>query len=130
MDVPIYPPLSDRIKSSFIDGILVIVFMFAITSVLDHFDKVPDWVRIFMFVALFIGYEPLLQTMGCTLGNLVMGIRVRKNADTKSTINFFQAIARYPVKIFLGWISFLTLGTDPQKRAMHDMVAGTVMIKA
>lgn len=123
-----YPELKLRIQSTFIDTILVVVMMFVFASVLDKFEAVPDWVRIFLFILLFLIYEPLSMTMGCTLGNYLNGIRVRKEEDTSKKINFLQAIVRYPVKICLGWISFLTIHSNPKKRAIHDMVSGSVMI--
>ena len=55
-----YPQLTDRVQSTFIDTILIVILMFAFASILDKFDNVPDWVRIVMFAGLFIAYEPLL----------------------------------------------------------------------
>jgi len=124
-----YPQLTDRIQSTFIDTILIIILMFVFTSILDKFDNVPDWVRIVMFVGLFIAYEPLCMTLGATLGNYMKGIRVRQNSDSAKRLNIVQAIVRYPVKVFLGWISFLTIHSNPKRRAIHDMVSGSVMIK-
>ncbi len=124
-----YPQLTDRIQSAFIDAILIVILMFVFASILDKFDNVPDWVRIVMFAALFIAYEPLSMTLGFTLGNYLKGIRVRKNSDLTKRINIFQAIIRYPVKMFLGWVSFLTIHTNPKRRAIHDLVSGSVMIK-
>lgn len=124
-----YPELSDRIQSSFIDLLLLVVMMFIFASVLDRFENAPEWVTMVMFVSLFIIYEPLFQTFGCTAGNYVKGIRVRKSANPAKKINFLQALIRYPVKFLLGWVSFLTIGADPKRRAIHDMVAGSVMLK-
>ena len=124
-----YPQLTDRIQSAFIDAILIVILMFIFASILDKFDNVPDWVRIVMFAALFIAYEPLCMTLGSTLGNYLKGIRVRKNSDSTKRINIFQAIIRYPVKMFLGWVSFLTIHSNPKRRAIHDLVSGSVMIK-
>lgn len=42
---------------------------------------------------------------------------------------YFQAIIRYIIKISLGWISFLTINSNYEKRAIHDFVAGSVVIK-
>ena len=124
-----YPQLSDRIQSTFIDAILIVILMFVFASILDKFDNVPDWVRMVMFAGLFIAYEPFCMTLGSTLGNYLKGIRVRKNSDSTKRINIFQAIIRYPVKVFLGWISFLTINSNPKRRAIHDLVSGSVMIK-
>ena len=95
-----YPQLTDRIQSTFIDTILIVILMFVFASILDKFDNVPDWVRIVMFAGLFIVYEPICMTLGSTLGNYLKGIRVRKDLDSTKRINIFQAIIRYPVKVF------------------------------
>lgn len=124
-----YPDLSDRIHSSFIDGILLIIMMFVFASILDKFDDVPDWVRIAMFASLFVVYEPLCTSLGFTVGHYIKGIRVRRESNSTKRINIIQSIFRYVVKIFLGWVSFLTISSNPKKRAIHDFVAGSVMIK-
>lgn len=124
-----YPQLMERIQSSFIDMLLIVIMMFVFASILDRYEDVEDWVRIAMFAGLFVVYEPLCMSLGFTLGNYLKGIRVRKHTNTTKRINFLQAIVRYPVKILLGWISFLTINSNPERRAIHDMVSGTVMIK-
>ena len=124
-----YPQLTDRIQSTFIDTILIVILMFAFASVLEKFDNVPDWVRIIMFAGLFIAYEPLCMTFGSTLGNYIKGIRVRKSSDSTKRINIFQAIVRYPIKVLLGWVSFLTINSNSKRRAIHDLVSGSVMVK-
>lgn len=103
--------------------------MFAFASILEKFDNVPDWMRMVMFAVLFVAYEPLCMTLGFTPGNYLKGIRVRKNSDATKRINLLQAIARYPVKLFLGWISFLTINSNSKRRAIHDLVSGSLMIK-
>jgi cytochrome bd-type quinol oxidase subunit 2 len=124
-----YPLLLDRIQSSFIDMFFIILAMFAFASVLDHFDNVPDWVRIGLFAGVFVVYEPFCMVFGCTLGNYLKGIRVRNNDDTTKRITLFQSLLRYPLKIALGWLSFLTIHGNPKKRAVHDLASGSVMIK-
>lgn len=124
-----YPEIKDRIQATFIDTILIIVIMFIFSALIDKYENIPNWLRISMFVSLFFFYEPICQSLGFTLGNLVKGIRVRKNSNPSKRINIFQAIIRYPVKVFLGWISLLTIRSDYRKRAIHDLVSGSVMIK-
>ncbi|HEX7905018.1 MAG TPA: RDD family protein [Chitinophagaceae bacterium] len=127
-----YPDLKTRIQSTFIDGILMIVLMFAAAWV---FDKVSNsenedgWVRAVVFIGIWVIYEPLLMTLGGTLGNYMMGIRVRKENDTTKKINLLQAFLRFVVKFFLGWISFLTIHTNVERRALHDFAGGSVVIE-
>jgi len=124
-----YPQLSERVQSTFIDTILIIIMMFVFASVLDRYENVPDWVRIVLFATLFIVYEPLCTSLGSTLGNYIKGIRVRKVSNTAKRINIFRAITRYIVKVLLGWVSFLTISSNPKRRAIHDFAGGSVMIK-
>ena len=93
-----YPLLTERIQSSFIDMLLIIACLFLFASILDKFDHVPDWVRIALFAGLFLLYEPICMAFGCTIGNYLKRIRVRKFADTSQRINLFQSIIRYPIK--------------------------------
>lgn len=123
-----YPDLRERIQSAFIDLALMIVLMIVFASIIDKYENVPDWVRMAL-VGFFIVYEPLFMTLGCTLGNLIKGIRVRKHSDSTKKINILQAIIRYPIKFLLGWLSYITIGSSPKRRAIHDMAAGSVMIK-
>lgn len=124
-----YPQLTDRVQATFIDTILVVIMMFVFAGILDKFENVPDWVRISLFVSLFMIYEPLCMTLGFTLGNYIKGIRVKKYADSTKRINILQAFIRYPIKVLLGWISFLTINRNAKRRAIHDLVSGSVMIK-
>jgi|SRR5882672_8677014 len=125
-----YPLLLDRVQSMFIDVVLIIVMMFVFAALLDKYEHPPDWVRIVLFFGLWAVYEPLCTVLGCTLGQYIKKIRVRNYPDASKHINFFQAFVRYVLKTCLGWISFLTINTNHEKRAIHDYVAGSVMVKA
>lgn len=123
-----YPPLIVRLQSMFIDTVIIIVAMVIFSMILDRFPGAPDWLRIALFLAVLIFYEPFCLTFGFTIGNYIKGIRVKKFADTNSRISFFHAVIRYMVKVLLGWISFLTIHSNPSRRAIHDLASGSVMI--
>lgn len=124
-----FPSLADRVQSTFIDTIFIIVLMFISASLLDQYKGAPEWIRIALFFGIWGVYEPLCTTLGFTVGNLVKGIRVKRASDTSKRINILQAFFRYVLKITLGWISFLTMHSNSQRRAIHDFAAGSVMIK-
>jgi len=124
-----YPSLTDRIQSTVIDAVLIVISMFMIAMILDRYEHVPDWVRIGLFIGLVVVYEPLCTTLGFTLGNYIKGIRVRQFDNSTKRINFLQALLRYFFKLALGGISFLTIFFAKKRRAIHDLVAGSVMIK-
>lgn len=124
-----YPLLTDRIQSTLIDSVLIIILMFVFANLLDNMNNPPDWIRIVMFVSIWLIYEPLCTSLGFTLGNYIKGIRVRNESKPEKNINIFQALLRYIIKVLLGWLSFLTIGSDSKRRAIHDLAAGSVMIK-
>ena len=124
-----YPRLLDRIQSTMIDTLFMIFLMFLATPILEKFPNAPDWVRMVAFFGIWFVYEPLCTSLGFTLGNYIKNLRVRKHSDITKRINIFQAIIRYIFKLGLGWISLLTVTSNREKRAIHDMVAGSIVIK-
>ena len=124
-----YPMLIDRVQSIFIDTILIICLMFVFAALLDHFEDPPDWIRIALFFGIWVVYEALFVSFGCTLGQYIKGIRVRSHKDPARRINLFQALIRQLLKACLGWLSFLTINLNPEKRAIHDFGSGSIMIR-
>lgn len=128
--VPVtYPSLSDRIQSTFIDTIVIIAAMAVASSWLDGNEEAPDWIRAALFFGIWGVYEPVATSLGGTVGNLVKGIRVRAVSNPARRIHLLQALLRYAFKVGLGWVSFLTMHSNHQRRAIHDLVAGSVMIR-
>ena len=83
-----YPTVLDRTKSNLIDTLLLIACMLLFTDILDKFQNIPDWARAVLFLSLLM-YEPICITLGATLGNDKMKIRVRKNSNTAERLNIF-----------------------------------------
>jgi uncharacterized RDD family membrane protein YckC len=131
MDI-VYPSLSKRVQSLFIDGLLMIGLMMLSGWVLDKVnpnqEEGDEWIRAILFIGIWGVYEPLAMTFGCTLGNYLMKIRVRKHSNTSKKVNLLQAYARFIIKFLLGWISFITVSFTEEKRAIHDLASGTIMI--
>jgi uncharacterized RDD family membrane protein YckC len=123
-----YPSILDRIKSTTIDTIIIIAFMYIFAEILSSFENVPSYVRVIIFAAILL-YEPLCTAFAATIGNDKMGIRVRSNSDHSKKINFFQAIVRFTLKFLLGWLSFITVFVSGKSRTIHDYLSGSVMIK-
>lgn len=124
-----YPTLLERIKSTTIDTIIVIGFMYFASEILNSFETVPNYIRMILFTGLLL-YEPVCTVFGATIGNDKMKIRVRSNSDHSKKINFFQAVIRFVLKFSLGWVSFLTFLFSKKSRTIHDYVSGSVMVRA
>ena len=124
-----YPTILERIKSTTIDTIIIIAFMYLASEVLSSFENVPDYVRMILFAGILL-YEPICTVFGATIGNDKMEIRVRSSSDHSKKINFFQAIIRFILKFSLGWLSFITFFFSKKSRTIHDYFSGSVMIRA
>lgn len=123
-----YPFMLERIQSILIDSVLIVACMIIFSDILSGFKNVPDWLRAVLLISLFL-YEPIATTIGGTIGNNIKGISVRKDSDDTKQINIFQALIRYFFKLLFGWLSFITIFSSSKKRAIHDILSGTVMIK-
>jgi uncharacterized membrane protein YeaQ/YmgE (transglycosylase-associated protein family) len=127
-----YPDLKTRVQSIFIDTVLMIILMFLAGWILDKInpgqEEEDGWVRALIFISIWGIYEPVAMTIGCTLGNYLMKIRARRFDNVERKINLFQAYARFIVKMLLGWLSFLTISMNNERRAIHDFAGGSVMI--
>jgi uncharacterized RDD family membrane protein YckC len=123
-----YPFVLERIQSILIDSVLIVACMILFSDILSNFKNVPDWLRAILLISLFL-YEPIMTTYGGTIGNNIKRIRVRKNSDENESINIFQAIVRYFFKLSFGWLSFISIFSSTKKRAIHDILSGTVMVK-
>ena len=120
-----YPSLLRRYLSTAIDGLLI-VFMIIMSGYLFQSENLV-YIRVGLILFMFLVYEPLFTSVFCTLGQKITGIRVRK-AALKEKINIFQAYIRIFVKLILGIISFFTIPFSKNKRAIHDMVVGSIVI--
>jgi len=128
-----YPELKTRIQSTFIDGVLMIILMCLAAWIFDKAglgdEEDSGLMRGIVFISIWGVYEPVSTTLGATLGNYLMKIRVRKTNVHGKRVNIFQAFIRFIFKFMLGWLSFLTIHFSEQRRAIHDIVAGSVMLE-
>ena len=127
-----YPDLKTRVQSTFIDVALMLGLMFLTATILERItpsqEEEDGWVRALIFILIWGTYEPVATVMGSTLGNYLMKIRVRKHKDINKKINLLQAYIRFVFKFLLGWVSFITINGNKERRAIHDFAAGSVMI--
>lgn len=124
-----YPSIVNRMTAIILDGFLLIVFMFAFSALFEAIGEVPDAVRIGAFLFVFVLYDPIFTSaFGGTLGHMANGLRVKRESDPSKNVLFPLALVRYLVKAFLGWISLLTVSSDPKGKALHDMLVGSVVV--
>lgn len=84
------------------------------------------------FLVLIINLIVLPLLFGRTIGKLVTGLRVvQKNGDDLSVKSaLIRQLAGYALTILTGGIGFLIAVFDGKGRALHDFLAGTVVVQA
>ena len=124
-----YPGVLDRVKAVVFDAVIMIIFCIIVTYFFSIFKNVPVNARIIAFIFIFILYDPIFtSTFGGTIGHMMAGIRVKKATDQLKNIILPVAIIRYLVKASLGWISLLTITKSKNCKAIHDFLAGSVVV--
>jgi uncharacterized RDD family membrane protein YckC len=134
-----------RLLAAFIDGIILGFASAAVQAILFPSLMKPSFstadasvnmalIGLAYLLGLTIGaaYEGLfISRLGATPGKLVLKLKVVRPDGGK--ISLGRAIARYFAKmlsaIILG-IGYIMAGFDKEKRALHDMIADTRVIKA
>ncbi|HEY6642130.1 RDD family protein [Povalibacter sp.] len=122
-----YPNVLRRYLATVIDFFVLwcIVYAFSRLPNVSESSTLVYWV---LGLSLLL-YEPLLTTYACTLGQMVMRVRVR-TPDGLRRVRIDQAIGRTVVKYLLGIISFLTVPARKDRRAIHDLASGTIVFEA
>lgn len=123
-----YPLLLKRYQSLFID-IITLFSVMVVTMVIMGQSEARPTVMITMGGVFLLVYEPLLTVYSATLGQYIIGIRVRSIKNPNQRINILQAYMRLIVKWYLGWLSFVTINFNPRHRAIHDFAGSSVVIK-
>ena len=127
-----------RVVAYIIDGILLTIVCGVVDRLLginilatdwDHYDPLAN------VISLVIGwlYFALLESSerGATVGKMVMGLRVVTSDGRR--LSFMNATGRYFAKILSAiilCIGFIMVAFTDRKRGLHDMIAGTLVIKA
>jgi len=125
-----YARLFDRVKAAFIDAIVLLGMMYAVTELFALFDNVPVFVRALAATFIFFLYDPIFTSFyGGTIGHSFCKLGVRKDEDLDANISFASAIIRFILKFFLGWISLLTITGNDKKKAIHDFAVKSVVIE-
>ena len=104
----------ERTKATTIDILSIIVIMYVSSLLFESIGNVSADVRKWLFLSLFVFYEPVCTTFGTTLGNYIVKIRVRKVSNNEKNINIIRSFLRYFFKMIFGWFSFLTIFTSKQ----------------
>ena len=123
-----YPGLKQRYLSTFIDGfVLLFVGVFGTISFQTE-NETAHLIRVAVLLTIIFSYEPVLTSQLCTVGQRLVGIRVRRHSDHFRRISVFAAYLRTITKILLGGYSIFAMAFNKERRAAHDFVVRSVVI--
>ena len=125
--VPLYAGFWRRAAAALIDGFILIVPSIAISFFLHEQQILSFLMNAAMGCAYFAGFHA--SGMQATPGKRAFGIKVTDLAGERISIargagRFF---ATWLSTIIL-WIGYLIAGWNHKKRALHDMLAGTLVV--
>lgn len=121
------PSLVRRYKAVLVDGLLTLLVLVVIMLVVQGSELRTPIMLASAFV-IMLTYEPLLTTYSRTIGQRLMKIEVVANGDPAKKITLLNAYVRWFIKSLLGWISFITIHFNSQRRAIHDLASDSMVI--
>jgi uncharacterized RDD family membrane protein YckC len=120
-----YPSLLRRYLATSLDVILIVLILYAYAQ--SPLSKTTA--GSFAWPALlFIVYEPVCNRFGSTLGQYLMGFRVRTMEGNRK-VPLWRGFVRFFTKYLLGIISFIKMPVHKHRRALHDIISGTIAIE-
>jgi|GEM_PF-492975 len=122
-----YPTLTRRYFATAIDVGFVLVGIILISHVFENAGAIGVKIRVGLILFLFFVYEPLCTSQICTLGQKIMGVRVRRYPSMER-ISLLMAYTRIIIKALLGILTFFTLPFSKNRRAIHDMAARSIVV--
>jgi uncharacterized RDD family membrane protein YckC len=142
-----YASLTARLIAGFLDLVVLIacacIFLAAGGTpllVASDFGQVdaPE-IYYVVFLAVMLAYLPFIALYfivlwtwrGQTIGQLAMGHKVVHRDGTP--VGLLGAIGRllgYPISALPLFLGFLAAALDPERRTLHDRLAGTVVIRS
>jgi uncharacterized RDD family membrane protein YckC len=126
-----YGTLINRLKAILIDVLVLVGLCMIATAIFSRIGYVSDTIRMVVFIFIFLLYDPLLTSIfGATIGHLIIGLKIRRAKDITRKLIFPMALIRFIIKGTLGFISLMTISTTKKNRAIHDIVAGSVVLQA
>jgi uncharacterized RDD family membrane protein YckC len=80
----------------------------------------------------FVNFVLLANLSGRTLGKWIAGLRIERRDGEPLSVGraLLRHLVGYPLTILTLGLGFLLAAFDPQGRALHDWLAGTVVVRS
>jgi uncharacterized RDD family membrane protein YckC len=130
-DRSLLPSLVVRIKALFIDLVILLLVFTMVSIVVDAVGSVPSIIKGIIAVFMFYLYDPIFTAFyGGTIGHKIMRLKIKRFQEPDKNISLAAALLRFLMKSMLGWISFFTVTGNINKRAIHDLVSGSILLRS
>lgn len=94
-------------------------------------DSIGNTIWIIGFILLFVNSVLLPMVNGQSLGKMIFGMHIVKNDGTRADL--FSILMRnvfgYALTLCSGGLGFLFSATSSKGRALHDYIAGTMVVR-
>jgi uncharacterized RDD family membrane protein YckC len=125
-----YPTVVRRYMATLIDGAFLLALLPLTDSLVpERSSETIHMMRVAGVALVAVVYEPLLVARGCTLGQWLCGIRVRRDTNYNARISIPSAYLRWLLKVLLGFVSLFAIPFSSRQRAVHDFVVDSVVIR-
>jgi uncharacterized RDD family membrane protein YckC len=131
-----YAGLGKRTIAKLIDLTIVFIPLLILETVLFKFNRSNNdfnTYRIFIVVVTWIFYNSVFETSvyQATIGKMLVKMKVIDLYGKRMSVlrSFFRCIATI-ISILPVGLGIWYITTDPKKRAWHDLIAGTYVIKS
>jgi uncharacterized RDD family membrane protein YckC len=102
-----------------------------LTGTSIHWSKGDQWVIPAFFIWEFLYFAHFWATSGRTPGMIVLGIRVvGQDGNRVGTRRGLVRTLAFPLSLLLLGLGFLGILFRPDRRALHDVIAGTAVVYA
>jgi uncharacterized RDD family membrane protein YckC len=123
-----YPRFIRRVRAILVDSILLPVAVIGSLIAGDAMGVSSAVGKALLLLMPILILEPgLVAFTGGTVGHHLLNIRVTKTGGM-GNLNIFAATVRFLVKTVLGWLSLIFVLTTDKHQAVHDLIAGSVVI--
>jgi uncharacterized RDD family membrane protein YckC len=123
-----YASLADRVRASLVDGAVWIVW-FLLVPFLPWPDGIPGQGRLAFWILPPLIAEPIeVHLRRASIGQALLGLRVEARPG-RAFPGLPRLYLRHFSKFFLGGLSFAYIPFAPRNEAMHDRLAGIVVVK-
>ncbi len=122
-----FPSLLRRCQANFIDRVITYAIMGVLLYLVANVDN-DNWPLKVSAILMALSYEPLMVSfLRRTIGQRITGITV-VSLTVDQKISLLNSFTRFGLGMILGWISFLAIHSNKERRALNDLVTDTVLV--